>query len=251
MTTPRWTEPPNDVGQAGGTGPSSAIRVLLVDDDPMVLGHLRTILGSTTEIDVVGVAYDGAEAVEGVLRTRPDVVLMDIRMPGVDGVTATKEISRLPGPPAVVALTTFDSDAHVLGALEAGAIGFLSKTTPPEDLLGLIKVAASGHSVLSPGAARRLLDRSARAADDRDAARNRIAVLNDRERRLLSLVGRGLTNREIAADRFLSETTVKSYVSRLLAKLGLANRANAVLLAHEAGLVDDPGAEGGPSPGRR
>ncbi|MFC6084244.1 response regulator [Sphaerisporangium aureirubrum] len=223
-----------------GTGSSSAIRVLLVDDDPMVLGHLRTILGSATEVDIVGVAYDGAEAVEEVLRTRPDVVLMDIRMPGVDGVTATREISRLPGPPAVVALTTFDSDSHVLGALEAGAIGFLAKTTPPEDLLGLIKVAASGHSVLSPGAARRLLDRSARAADDRDAARSRIAVLNDRERHLLGLVGRGLTNREIAADRFLSETTVKSYVSRLLTKLGLANRANAVLLAHEAGLVDDP-----------
>ncbi|GHJ39530.1 response regulator transcription factor [Streptomyces sp. TS71-3] len=216
------------------------VKVLLVDDDPMVRRHLRTILAAGPDIDVVGEAEDGAEAVEEVLRSAPDVILMDIRMPGVDGVTATREIAALPGTrPAVVALTTFDSDAALLGILEAGASGFLVKSTPPEDLLNLVRVAADGHTVLSPDAARRLLALSARTEDHRRAARRRADGLSARERDVLRCLGHGLSNGEAAARLFLSEATVKSYVSRLLAKLDLPNRTQAGLLAIEAGLLED------------
>ncbi|MGP3928971.1 response regulator [Nonomuraea sp. KM88] len=210
------------------------IRVLVADDDPMVRHHLRTILTSKGKVEVVAEAEDGAEAVEAVLRAAPDVVLMDIRMPGVDGITATAEIARLPTPPVVVALTTFDSDAHVLRALQAGASGFLVKSTPPEDLLDLVKVAAQGATVLSPSAARHLVSRSAPADV---AVREKLAALSERERDVLACLGEGLTNGEIAARLFLSDSTVKSYISRLLAKLDLANRTQAGLLAHQAGLL--------------
>ncbi|MEU9832008.1 response regulator transcription factor [Streptosporangium sp. NPDC048047] len=217
------------------------IRVLLADDDPMVRRHLRTILGSGTEIEVVGEARDGAEAVEEVLRNRPDVVLMDLRMPGVDGIAATREIATLAAPPAVIVLTTFDSDEHVLGALEAGAAGFLVKTTPAEDLLSLVRVAADGHVVMSPSAARRLLAQSSRGDTRREAAKARVAKLAEREREVLACLGEGLTNPEIARRLFLSEATVRSYVSRLLVKLDLTHRTQAALLAHQAGLLDGPG----------
>ncbi|MFI6386277.1 response regulator [Nonomuraea sp. NPDC050547] len=215
------------------TDSAGMIRVLLVDDDPMVRGHLRTILGSSPEIEVVGEARDGAEAVEEVLRGRPDVVLMDLRMPGVDGVTATREIAALADPPTVIALTTFDSDTHVRAALAAGASGYLVKTTPAEDLLNLIRVAADGHVVMSPIAAQRLVNRSARG----ESARARIEELAERDREVLVCLGEGLTNPEIAQRLFLSETTVKSYVSRLLTKLGLTHRTQAAVLAHRAGLL--------------
>ncbi|WP_327588506.1 response regulator transcription factor [Nonomuraea sp. NBC_00507] len=217
------------------------IRILLVDDDPMVRRHLRTILGSSAEVEVVGEARDGAEAVEEVLRNQPDVVLMDLRMPGVDGVTATKEITTMASPPAVIALTTFDSDAHVLSALEAGAGGFLLKTTPVEDLVNLLKVAADGHVVMSPEAAHRLVAQSTRGDVRRETARARVAQLSEREREVLACLGEGLTNPEIAQRLFLSETTVRSYVSRLMAKLDLTHRTQAALLAHQAGLIDEPG----------
>ncbi|GII78730.1 DNA-binding response regulator [Sphaerisporangium rufum] len=217
------------------------IRVLLADDDPMVRRHLRAILGSGPGIEVAGEARDGAEAVEEVLRHRPDVVLMDLRMPGVDGITATREIMALAGPPAVIALTTFDSGEHVLGALEAGAAGFLVKTTPAEDLLDLVRVAAAGHVVMSPGVTRRLLARSAQGDLRRETARTRVAGLAEREREVLACLGEGLTNAEIARRLFLSETTVRSYVSRLLVKLDLAHRTQAALLAHQAGLLGEPG----------
>ncbi|MBB5083075.1 response regulator [Nonomuraea endophytica] len=219
------------------TDSAGVIRVLLVDDDPMVRGHLRTILGSSREIEVVGEARDGAEAVEEVLRGRPDVVLMDLRMPGVDGVTATREIAALADPPTVIALTTFDSDTHVRAALAAGASGYLVKTTPAEDLLNLIRVAADGHVVMSPIAARRLVTQSERG----ESARARIEELAEREREVLVCLGEGLTNPEIAQRLFLSETTVKSYVSRLLTKLGLTHRTQAALLAHRAGLLPGDG----------
>ncbi|MEV4183747.1 response regulator transcription factor [Streptosporangium canum] len=212
-----------------------------MDDDPMVRQHLRTILSSSAEVEVVGEARDGAEAVENVLRNRPDVVLMDIRMPGVDGITATKEINRLAAPPAVIALTTFDSDSHVLSALEAGAGGFLVKPTPAEDLLNLVKVAADGHVVMSPLVARRLIAHSTRSDRRRDAARATVATLAERERQVPACLGDGLTNSEIAQRLFLSETTVKSYVSRLLVKLDLTHRTQAALLAHQAGLINDQG----------
>ncbi|WP_157254932.1 response regulator [Nonomuraea typhae] len=217
------------------------IRILLADDDPMVRRHLKAILGSSTEIEVVGEARDGAEAVEEVLRNQPDVVLMDLRMPGVDGITATREITALATPSAVIALTTFDSDEHVLGALEAGAAGFLVKATPAEELLNLVKVAADGNVVMSPSAARRLIARSSRGDERRDAARSRVATLAERECEVLACLGEGLTNPEIARRLFLSETTVRSYVSRLLVKLDLTHRTQAALLAHEAGLLDEPG----------
>ncbi|MEQ0561045.1 response regulator transcription factor [Amycolatopsis sp. NEAU-NG30] len=213
------------------------IPVLVVDDEPMVCAHLRTILGSAGDIEVVAQAADGAEAVEAVVRHRPRVVLMDLRMPGVDGLTAIGRIAKLPDPPAVVALTTFDADTYVIRALRAGAAGFLVKSTPPEDLIGLVRVAADGHTVLSPSAARRLVALSADGRERADDARRRTAGLTERERDVLACLGEGLSNADIAARLHLAEATVKSYVSRMLVKLDCTNRTQAGLLAHEAGLV--------------
>ena len=213
------------------------IRLVVVDDEPMVVAHLRTILGSAEDIDIVGDAQDGAEAVEAVLRFRPDVVLMDLRMPGVDGLTATERITALPDPPAVVALTTFDADSHILRALRAGAAGFVVKSIPPADLIGVVRVAAQGQTVLSPVVARRLVAASADGRERSAAARKRAGALTDRETEVLACLGQGLSNADIARRLFLSEATVKSYVSRMLDKLGCANRTQAGLLAREAGLV--------------
>jgi DNA-binding NarL/FixJ family response regulator len=213
------------------------IRLVLVDDEPMVLAHLRTILSSAKDIDVVGEAQDGAEAVEAVVRYRPHVVLMDLRMPGVDGLTAIERIGKLPEPPSMIALTTFDADTYVLRALRSGASGFLVKSTPPEDLIGLVRVAADGHTVLSPEAARRLVAASSGEHRRSEEAKRRIAELTERETGVLACLGRGLSNADIASRLHLSEATVKSYVSRMLVKLDCANRTQAGLLAHEAGLV--------------
>lgn len=215
---------------------SEIVRVLLVDDEPMVCAHLRTILGSGEGIEVVGTANDGAAGVEAVTRYRPDVVLMDLRMPGVDGITAIDRIRRLPDPPVVVALTTFDADQHVLRALRAGAAGFLVKSTPPEDLINLVRVAADGHTVLSPVAMQRLMAGSAADQACRDQARALTAALTERETDVLRGIGSGRSNAQIAGDLYLSEATVKGYVSRLLVKLECSNRTQAGLLAHDAGL---------------
>ncbi len=213
------------------------IRVVVVDDEPMVCAHLRTILGSAGTVEVVDEAHDGAAGVEAVIRSRPDVVLMDLRMPGLDGIAATEQISKLDRPPAVVVLTTFDADQYVLRALRAGAAGFLVKSTPPEDLIGLVQVAAEGHTVLSPVAARRLVAASADRDSARDRARHLVGSLTERETEVLTGLGEGLSNAQIAARLYLSEATVKGYVSRMLDKLGCANRTQAGLLAHEAGLA--------------
>jgi DNA-binding NarL/FixJ family response regulator len=213
------------------------IRVVVVDDEPMVCAHLRTILGSADDIEVVDQAHDGAAGVEAVIRSRPDVVLMDLRMPGVDGLTAIERIGQLPSPPVIVVLTTFDADQYVLRALRAGAAGFLVKSTPPEDLIGLVRVAADGHTVLSPAAARRLVAASADGHEARDRARALAATLTEREAEVLAGLGEGLSNAQIAARLYLSEATVKGYVSRMLDKLGCANRTQAGLLAHDAGLA--------------
>ncbi|MCP2259090.1 two component transcriptional regulator, LuxR family [Streptoalloteichus tenebrarius] len=213
------------------------IRVVVVDDEPMVCAHLRTILGSVEDIEVVDQAHDGAAAVESVIRNSPHVVLMDLRMPGVDGLTAIEHISRLPDRPAVVALTTFDVDQYVLRALRAGAAGFLVKSTPPEDLISLVRVAADGHTVLSPSAARRLVAASADEHAARDRARALVEQLTGREVEVLTCLGEGLSNAQIAQRLHLSEATVKGYVSRMLDKLDCDNRTQAGLLAYDAGLV--------------
>ncbi|MFE3179457.1 response regulator [Streptomyces violascens] len=213
------------------------VRVVVVDDEPMVCGFLRTILGSAADIEVIAEAHDGAAGVEAVLSHRPDVVLMDLRMPGMDGIAAIEQLARRADAPPIVVLTTFDADQYVLRALRAGASGFLVKSTPPEDLIGLVRVAAEGHTVLSPAAARRLIAASTDGLSARDRARERVAQLTEREAEVLVGLGEGLSNAQIAARLYLSEATVKGYVSRMLDKLECANRTQAGLLAQEAGVV--------------
>jgi DNA-binding NarL/FixJ family response regulator len=206
-------------------------RVLLVDDERMVCAHLRTIL-EAAGLEVVGEAYDGAEAVEAAVRLRPDLMLVDLRMPGVDGLAAIERIATLPTPPRMVALTTFDLDEYVLRALRAGAVGFLIKSTSPEDLIQLVRVAAAGHTVLSPAAAQRLVSNTG----DRHRARDLLDPLTDREQEVLQGLSAGRSNQCIARHLHLSEATVKGYVSRLMVKLGCDNRTGLALLAREAGL---------------
>ncbi|MFE7134903.1 response regulator [Streptomyces sp. NPDC057638] len=214
------------------------LRVVVVDDEPMVCRFLRTILGSAEDIDVVDEAHDGAAGVEAVVRNRPDVVLMDLRMPGVDGLTAIERIVELASPPAVVVLTTFDADQYVLRALRAGASGFLVKSTPPEELIDLVRVAATGHTVMSAAAARRLVAASTDRLSARDRARELVASLTTREVEVLTCLAEGLSNARIAERLYLSEATVKGYVSRMLEKLGCVNRTQAGLIAYDAGVVD-------------
>ena len=213
------------------------IRVLIVDDEPMVCRHLTTILEAAGDVVVVGTAGDGAEAAEAVVRERPDLVLMDLRMPGVDGLAATARIRAGADPPIVLVLTTFDADGYVIEALRAGAAGFLVKSTPPGELLDLIRVAAQGHTVLSPVAKEGLVAASATARDERKGALDRLAGLTDREREVLAGIGDGLSNARIASRLHLSEATVKGYISRMFEKLGCANRTQAGLLAKAAGLT--------------
>ena len=212
-------------------------RVLLVDDERMVCAHLRTILDSADDIEVIDEAYDGAAAVEAVVRHRPDVVLMDLRMPGVDGLAAIEKINTLHRHPVVVALTTFDADHYVIRALRAGAAGFLLKSTPPEDLIGLVRVAADGHTVLSQAATHRLLASAAGRQTRRDDQRARIRDLTEREIEVLTCLGQGLSNAQIARRLHLTEATVKGYVSRTLLKLRCDNRTQAALLAYQLGLA--------------
>ncbi|MEU2601275.1 response regulator transcription factor [Streptomyces hirsutus] len=212
-------------------------RVVVVDDEPMVCVFLRTILDSAQDLEVVDEAHDAVAGIEAVRRSRPDVVLMDLRMPGMDGLTAIERINKFAEPPNIVVLTTFDADEYVLRALRAGATGFLVKSTPPEELIGLVRTAAQGHTVLSPPAARRLIAASTDSLLARDRARDLVASLTEREVQVLAGLGEGLSNAQIAARLFLSEATIKGYVSRMLDKLGCVNRTQAGLLAHDAGIV--------------
>ncbi|MFI1973230.1 DNA-binding response regulator [Streptomyces cinnamoneus] len=217
--------------------PRDVVRVLVVDDEPMVCAHLNTILATADDIEVVGQADDGAAAVEAVIRHRPDVVLMDLRMPGVDGLTAIERLSQMPDPPVMVALTTFDADQYVVRALRAGAAGFLVKSTPPEDLISLVRVAADGHTVLSASATRRLIAASAGEQTARARAQRLVKGLTGREVEVLTALGEGLSNAQIAARLRLSEGTVKGHVSRMLVKLECTNRTQMSRLAYDARLV--------------
>jgi DNA-binding NarL/FixJ family response regulator len=213
------------------------IRVLLVDDDALVRSGLRMMLAGAEGIEVVGEAGDGREVLGAVDRHRPDVVLMDIRMPQVDGIAATRLLRAQPRPPEVIVLTTFDADELVLQALRAGAAGFLLKDTPPADIVRAIELVHAGDGMLSPAVTRRLISLVAGGAgegDRRERARERLAALSEREREVALAVGRGCANAEIAAELHMSVATVKAHVSRLLAKLELENRVQIALLVQDA-----------------
>ena len=215
------------------------ISVLLVDDEALVRAGLRMILETADDLTVVGETGDGHAAIDAVHRHRPDVVLMDLRMPRLDGLAATAAIRALPGSPSVIVLTTFDSDDEVFRALEAGAAGFLLKDTPPADLLRAIRVAAAGDAMLSPRVTRRVIHRV--TAEDRTRRRDALArldVLSDREREVLVEIGLGHTNAEIAARLHLSEATVKTHVTHLFEKLAATNRVQLAIAAFRAGVVD-------------
>jgi len=218
---------------------TTAIRVLLIDDDPLVRAGLRMILSSAEDLTVVGEVRDGSHAVQAVQEHRPDVVLMDIRMPELDGISATKQLRELPQPPQVIVLTTFHLDDYVIRALRVGASGFLLKDTPPTDIVNAVRVVATGEAMLSPAVTRTLLARVADTAinDRRAAATARLAALSDREREVAVAVAAGGSNADIAAQLYLSEATVKAYVSRLLTKLDAANRVQIAILVHDAGLA--------------
>jgi DNA-binding NarL/FixJ family response regulator len=212
-------------------------RVLIVDDDPLVRSALSLMLGGQPDVEVVGEAGDGRQGIDQALALGPDVVLMDIRMPALNGLEATRELHSRPDPPRVIVLTTFDADEHVLGALAAGADGFLLKDTPPAQILDAIRKVASGDPMLSPSVTRTLIDRVRNdAGDDRAAqAEKRLSVLTEREREVAMAVGRGLSNAEIAQHLYLSVPTVKAHISRLFDKLVVTNRVQIAICVHDAG----------------
>ncbi len=213
-----------------------SVRVLLIDDDALVRAGLRMILSSAEDLEVVGEVDDGVRAVAAVREHRPDVVLMDIRMPEMDGITATAAVRRLDAPPQVIVLTTFQADEQVMSALRAGAAGFLLKDTPPAEIVAAVRLVASGDAMLSPSVTRTLLSHlgDAHASERRRIAAQRLASLTDREREVAVAVGSGASNAEVAAALFMSEATVKSHVSRLFTKLDVANRVHIAIVVHDA-----------------
>ncbi|WP_347565546.1 response regulator transcription factor [Nocardioides sp. IC4_145] len=225
---------------AGG----ATIRVFLVDDQQMVRGGFRMLVDSQPDLEVVGEAGDGAEALERLSVTRADVVLMDVRMPRMDGVEATRRLAERADAPRVLVLTTFDLDEYAFAAIRAGAAAFLLKDAGPEELLAAIRTVHAGDSVVAPSTTRRLLEQFAAVLPDPASpgtstapADDRLAPLTEREREVLALVGRGLSNTEIAAELVVAETTVKTHVGRLLAKTGSRDRVQSVVLAYETGLA--------------
>jgi DNA-binding NarL/FixJ family response regulator len=224
---------------AAVAGVSSPIRVLIVDDDALVRAGLSMMLAGSEDVRVVAEAADGAHVAAAVDAYRPDVVLMDIRMPGVDGLAATEQLCRREEAPQVIVLTTFDADEHVLRALRAGAAGFLLKDTPPPEIVRAIRLVAAGEAMLSPAVTRRLIQHVADdgVASRRAQARERLDRLTDREREVAVAIGQGKSNAEIAAELYMSVATVKAHVSRLLQKLDLDNRVQIALLAHDAGVA--------------
>ncbi|MGI9017363.1 MAG: response regulator [Euzebya sp.] len=212
------------------------IDVLIVDDDQLMRAGLRMIIDQAPDLNVCGEAGDGEQAVVSARRDRPDVVLMDIRMPAMDGIEATSRIVAGPDPPRVLILTTFELDEYVFAALRAGASGFLLKRSPPEELVGGIRTVAAGEGLLAPSVTRRLIQEfSATTMRRRDG---RLDALTAREQEVLVAMARGLSNDELAATLFISENTVKTHVKRILAKLNARDRVQAVVLAFESGLMD-------------
>ncbi|HEV2591970.1 MAG TPA: response regulator transcription factor [Gaiellaceae bacterium] len=212
------------------------IRVVIADDEPLIRSGLRHILDDEDDIEVVGEAGAGADAVQVVARAEPDVVMMDVRMPGLDGIEATRQIGLAKRPPKVLMLTTFDRDEYVVDALRAGASAFLLKSAPPDRLVDAVRVVAAGESLLAPEITRRLIEEHVR----RTAATTpppELAELTERELEVLKLTARGCSNSEIAAQLFLSHATVKTYMTRILAKLGIRDRTQAVVFAYESGVV--------------
>jgi DNA-binding NarL/FixJ family response regulator len=215
---------------------SERIRVLVVDDDALVRAGLSMLLAGAGDIEIVGEAADGSEVERAVAEHQPRVVLMDIRMPGMDGLTATEIVRGRERPPEVIVLTTFDADDHVLRALRAGASGFLLKDTPPADIVRAIRAVASGEPILSPAITRRLIGHvtGTDGGERRRRAREQLGRLTEREREVAVAIGRGQSNAEISRELYMSIATVKAHVSRLLEKLDFNNRVQIALLAHDA-----------------
>ncbi|MEU7062707.1 response regulator transcription factor [Streptomyces sp. NPDC046161] len=218
------------------------IRIVLADDQPLVRSGMRVLMADHPDLEVVGEAANGSEAVRLVAELAPDVVVMDIRMPGMDGIEATRLITAGPATARVLVLTTFDEDDHVYGALRAGASGFVVKDMALDDILAAVRVVASGDALIAPGVTRRLIaDFAARPAAVPVRSPRTIEGITEREREVLALVGRGRSNTEIAQDLFITVATAKSHVSRLLTKLGARDRVQLVITAYESGLVTLPG----------
>ncbi|MFG3604271.1 response regulator [Micromonospora chersina] len=241
-SAPRSRTAPDAAGglpSAGSDARQRPIRLAIVDDDPLVRAGLRILVGGSPDIEVVAEAGDGAQAVSMAHAHWPDVILMDVRMPRVDGLAATRRIRSRPHAPEIIVLTTFNADEYVLDALRGGACGFLLKDTPPREILAAIRTVAEGAAILSPAVVRRLIDHIAdpAAGDRRERARDRLAALTGRERDVVMLVGEGRSNAEIAAGLGMSVPTVKGHISRLLTKLELNNRVQIALLVHDAELL--------------
>ena len=213
------------------------IRVLLVDDDALVRAGLTMMLDGANGIEVVGEAADGDQVPAAVDAHAPDVVLMDLRMPRTDGITATRRLRARPRAPEVIVLTTFDADENVLAALRAGASGYLLKDSPPDQIVAAIHRVAAGDPILSPAITRRLMDRAVATSGTREQARAALADLTPREHEVVVGIARGETNAEISARLFMSVATVKAHITHILTKLGLGNRTQIALLAHDADLV--------------
>jgi DNA-binding NarL/FixJ family response regulator len=218
------------------SGPAAATRVVVADDQDLVRSGLEMVLAARG-IEVVGLAADGREAVEAVRRHRPDVCLMDIRMPVLDGIAATAEITASGVPTQVLVLTTYDVDAYVYGALRAGASGFLLKATHPDRLVAGIETVAAGEALLAPPLTRRLIEEHVRQPPPRHGPPEELAALTEREQEVFVLIARGLSNEEIRTSLVISEATVKTHVNRILAKLGASSRAQLVVLGYETGAV--------------
>jgi DNA-binding NarL/FixJ family response regulator len=213
------------------------VRVLIADDDHLMRAGLAELLTADPHIEVVGQAATGREAVDGARRVAPDVVLMDVRMPDLDGIAATRELTRLAPHIRVLVLTTFEQDDYIFGALRAGASGFLLKRSRPEDLIHAVHAVADGDALLSPSVTRRVVDRMAQQPTPELDNRPKVDGLTPRERQTLELIARGLSNREIAAALFVEESTVRTHVKRILMKLDLRDRVQAVIFAYESGLI--------------